>query len=61
MATHKDRKPLFKRLIKAAQRTAEQPRRSENHYFRLFLRTMTLPPWVDYQDENLPSVAIGWT
>jgi uncharacterized Zn finger protein len=53
MAGHKNAKQLFKRLIKAAQRTAEQSNRSENHYFRLLLRTMTLFPWVDCQDEHL--------
>jgi hypothetical protein len=56
MATREDPKPLLTRLIKVAQRTAEHPRYSENNYFRLLLRTMTLSPWVDLQDEHLRSV-----
>ena len=40
MAAYQNPKPLFKRLIKAAQRTAEHPHRSENNYFQLLLRTM---------------------
>jgi hypothetical protein len=47
MAAHEDPKPLLKRLIKVAQRTAGHPRRSENHYFRLLLRTITLFPWAN--------------
>jgi hypothetical protein len=56
MAAHEDPKPLLKRLIKVAQRTVGHPRRSENHYFRLLLRTMTLSPWANCQDEHLRSV-----
>jgi hypothetical protein len=56
MAAYQDPKPLFKRLIKAAHRTAEHPRRSENNYFQLLLRTMAVSPWIEYRGENLRSV-----
>ena len=49
MAAYQDPKPLFKRLIKDAQRTAEHPRRSENNYFQLLLRTKAVSPWIEYR------------
>ena len=56
MAAHQHHKPVFKRLIQSAQQSAEYPRGSEDDYFQLLLRTITLSPWIDYQDEKLRSV-----
>jgi hypothetical protein len=56
MAGYQHPRPLLKRLIKVARQTAEHPRRSENNYFHLLLRTMTLSPWADYQAEHQRSV-----
>ena len=56
MAAHEDPKPVFKHLIQSAQQSAEHPRGSEDDYFQLLLRAMTLSPWSDYQDESPPSV-----
>jgi hypothetical protein len=56
MEAHQDPKPVFKHLIQSAQQSAEHPRGSEDNYFQLLLRAMTLSPWSDYQDESPPSV-----
>jgi len=47
MAAHEDPKPVFKHLIQSAQQSAEHPRGSEDDYFQLLLRAMTLSPWSD--------------
>jgi hypothetical protein len=56
MATHEDLTPVFKRLIGTAEYTTEHPHGSEDDYFHLLQRTMAVSPWIEYRDENLPSV-----